>query len=116
MHLIEDESSDDDDENKKPYAVEIDIEHQYSCTSDEESEADVLGSQSNKQQLLKSHKDTGSAYGSQNSKDGMRSMKMSENKKKQDHLKMFEKKMTQRFKQSNTITGKNSPRSRTTYK
>lgn len=38
MHLIEDEST-DDEENKKPYAVEIEMEKFHSCTS-EESEGD----------------------------------------------------------------------------
>lgn len=59
FNYIEDESS-EDEENKKPYAVEIEMEQFYSCTSDEESEADAIISNKNKP----SNKDTGSMYGS----------------------------------------------------
>jgi len=75
-------------------AVDIEVEHIYSCTSEEESQADRV---SNPYLSFAKKKSIGPGSTNQGSAGDL-DQSMNTSKKKRDHLKLFEKKMSQKLK------------------
>ena len=90
-----------DDEVRKPYSVEIEVETFFSCTSEEDS-----GVENNMMSMTSLHmrpksqigSASGSNLGSNTNILSSRGGGGEKKSKKTDHLKLFEKKMTQKFK------------------
>jgi hypothetical protein len=83
------------DENKKPYSVTIEIEKQYSATSEEEED----DAKSVQQKFKATASVRGYPQSLRGSESGFQASSSRRNKKQVDHLKMFEKKMSARFRQ-----------------
>jgi len=75
--------------------VDIEVEHIYSCTSEEESQADRV---SNTLTSFTKKKSAAGAASILQGSAGDLEQSMSVGKKKRDHLKLFEKKMSQKLK------------------